>query len=185
MIHRLQTTEELTKMNKHTHLMIALLTLCMSLWSIPSQAADDKPSNKAKQRSTLADKIWWNQPKKISSLSLSESQRKQMDNLLNDYLKTHNKHVKKQQAAFSDLGDSLAKNQQKKTSKQRDKLAKTIADDVSEQIDMMSAVFALLSDEQRQLMAEQHPKLMSRLWVRTFRQAAIKSNQKGNRKKRQ
>ncbi len=172
-------------MTKQTHLMIALLTLSLSLLSIPSRAADNKPSNQAKQRSTLADKIWWNQPKKISSLSLSEGQRKQMDHLLNDYLKTHNKHVKKQQAAFSDLGDSLASNLQKKTSKLRDKLAEVIADDVSEQIDMMSAVIAVLSDEQRQLMAKNHPKLMSRLWVRTFRQAAIKSNQKGNRKKRQ
>ncbi len=171
-------------MNRHFHIISALIIM-LGMGQTPSHAnaVDTKPSAKEKKRPALVTKIWWNQPKKINDLSLTEAQRNQMNELFETYLKTHAKSAKKQNTTFDDLGDTLVKGNSKKTNKQRDKLSKIIAEDVSKQIDMMSAVMNVLTDEQRTLLGKNYPKLTSRLWIRTFKPTAMNSNNKGNKRK--
>ncbi len=146
-----------------------------------TESDDENVRNKA-----LTSKIWWNQKRKIEALSLSEEQRHQMDHKLGDYLREFTSHAKDQKEAFAALGNALQAGNSELAEQQNSKLSQLTSTSVSRQVDIMIKVVAILTDEQRAIVAQKYPSLFSRLWLKSANPAAMqmgRTEKKGMRKK--
>jgi len=141
--------------------------------STTALAGKDHFHAESESTKALLSKIWWNQSKKVAEFSLTEEQRHKMDHDFVEYMQHHPDDNNNQKKAFEDLGQALTSADLSKASAQRDEVAKMASINTNRQIDMMIQVVGHLTAEQRALIAEKYPKLMTRLWVRSANPAAM------------
>lgn len=156
-------------------LRFALLLLVLISLGQATTALAGKDHFHAESESTkaLLSKIWWNQKKKVAEFSLTEEQRHKMDHDFVEYMQHHQEDNNNQKQAFEALGQALTSADLSKAATQRDEVTKMATVNTNRQIDMMIQVVGHLSAEQRALIAEKYPKLMTRLWVRSANPAAM------------
>lgn len=115
----------------------------------------------------IMTRVWWNQPKRIESLSLSEEQRARMDEFLTTYLRQSDDNAAQRKVGMEALGTAIAEGDEKSARNHRDEMESLTAGAVRLQIDMMIAAAAEMTPEQRRLLYSQSPNLFSRFWVRS------------------
>ncbi|MFC3193257.1 hypothetical protein ACFODZ_03270 [Marinicella sediminis] len=121
----------------------------------------------------LMSKMWWNQKRKIDELSITEDQRHKMDHDFVAYMQYHQDDHKNQKDAFDALGKVLSGVDLSKAGTQRDQVSQMAVININRQVDMMINVVGHLNEQQRAMIAEKYPKLLTRLWVRSANPAAM------------
>jgi Spy/CpxP family protein refolding chaperone len=108
--------------------------------------------------------LWWNDPGIIKALSITEQQRKKMSELQ----KAYRKNVPKDRRPDA-FHETLVQGDWKKARAASDKVVKLAADSVRLRGALKIDVLSLLSDEQRQKLIDQYPRLIYKPWRRAMR----------------
>lgn len=132
----------------------------------PSADRETRGANRDRVVTPLLSKIWWNQPKKIEQLSLSDDQRTAMDALLSDFLGQRASDRVAQIEAFEAFGQALGTQGAGAARREADAVGEAVVAPIERQIDLMIAVVDLLSAEQRQQLVDSFPRLLGRPWIR-------------------
>jgi Spy/CpxP family protein refolding chaperone len=134
--------------------------------------------------SNLVSKIWWNQPKKVEELQLSDGQRHAMDAALLVFLRERENGQSTQKERLNTFGEALGRDDMDTARAQGEKFAEGVATPVHLQIEMMIKVVGLMTPEQRKKMVASYPRMFSRLWVQSARARHLMAGG-GQRKGRQ
>ena len=134
---------------------------------------------RARQRSKLMSRVWWNHAKKVEEIGLGDEQRAAMDAILTDYLDHRRPMAKQKQSALDALGRSLLSGDAGAARAHGDEVVAASSSPIRKQVDMMIEVVALLTPEQRQALAGRYPKLLSRLWIASMRTPGAGGRRRG------
>lgn len=160
----------------------------------PAQEApseSDKPAESARTKGAdrrapagpeaLVAKIWWNQPKKVQELGLTDAQRQKMDAVLRAYLEDRPAAQQRQRQAFAAISDALAAGDRDAALRQGEAAARAAGDPVLQQVEMMIDVAVIMTPEQRKTFTETYPRMFSRPWIRTGSGRLLEGNRGGGR----
>jgi Spy/CpxP family protein refolding chaperone len=111
--------------------------------------------------------LWWNDPKMVKALSLTDEQRKKMG----EYLKAFREKVPQNQKPEA-FHETLVQGDWKAAHKEREKLAKSAAKSVKMRGTLKIDVLSLLSKEQREKLVDLYPRLIYKPWRRSMRGAS-------------
>ncbi len=157
------------ELKKPVVLMLAIALVCTSPLALAAQGPEpdpEAPSEPSKHEKLIA-RIWWNQPKKVSELQLSDTQRSKMDDLLLAYLEHREQDLEVQREAFSKFGAVLTGDDESVVEQRSKALTDAMSSPLRRQVDLMIEVVDLLTPEQRAGLASRYPKLLSRMWIRS------------------
>ena len=145
-------------------LLLALAGLTMAI--APQGAFAKGPADEegaAKKSRKAAEVKWWNDSKIVSHLSLSEEQRKNMDDQFQAYVE---KGPPPTDAAVRDaFVEALTARDWNGASTGLDEMAEAVTVRVRAQGDLKIHVLKQLSKEQHELLVEKYPQLLKRPWV--------------------
>jgi len=110
-------------------------------------------------------RIWWNQPRPVELLGLSEEQRKAMDALLIDLLERRRELARESLEIRRTLGDHLAAGDWKAAEKASAELGERASALVRGDTDLMLAALRLLQPEQRRTLDRELPMILRRPWL--------------------
>lgn len=151
----------------------AILTLLVAVNPAAAQTnaprEETQDGDKIRQRqANFASKIWWNQPKKIEDLGLSTEQRKKMDAHLFAYMDNRRENNTPPSVAQDGLLSALVEGDPAAAREHGEVLAEAAAAPVRGQIELMIQVTSEMTPAQRQKMAKNYPRMLSRPWIRSF-----------------
>ncbi len=110
-------------------------------------------------------RIWWNQPRPVEALGLTDEQRKKMDALLIDSLGRRRELAQGAFEVRQTLGDHLAAGDWKAAEKDSDDLAERASILARSDADLTLAVVRLLQPEQRRTLDQELPMILRRAWL--------------------
>ena len=113
------------------------------------------------------DALWWNDPKIVKALSLTEEQRKKMG----EYLKAYRENVP-QDRQPEEFHETLVQGDWKAARSEGERLAKIAATSVRMRGTLKIDVLSLLSKKQRETLVDQYPRLIYKPWRRAMRGAS-------------
>ena len=113
------------------------------------------------------DALWWDDPKIVKALSLTDEQRKKMG----DVLDTYRKEVP-QDRKLGDFHESLVQGNWKDARSESEKIAKAAETAVRIRGILKIDVLSLLEDEQREKLVDRYPRLIYQPWTRAMRGAS-------------
>lgn len=138
-------------------------------WAQAEKQPNSRPTVSAgahSQKEQVVRRAWWNQEAKVRELSLSEEQRREMDQLMTVFLDVRRKAISDQKEAFRAFGEAAVKGPAA-TQAAASQLVEAMAASPRAQVQLMVDVTALLSSEQTKKIVEKYPKLLSSQWVRS------------------
>jgi Spy/CpxP family protein refolding chaperone len=114
-----------------------------------------------------ANALWWEDPKIVKSLSLTDEQRKKMG----EYLKAYRKQVppNRKPEVFH---ETLVQGDWKAARSESEKIAKSAAESIRMRGTLKIDVLSLLSKKQRETLVDQYPRLIYKPWRRAMRGAS-------------
>jgi Spy/CpxP family protein refolding chaperone len=130
----------------------------------PKDAGEKAPSPGGSKELSA---IWWSDPQVVKALTLTDEQRKKMDELLKTYRSTVPKDNRP--AAFH---ETLVQGNWKNARIESDKLAKRAATSVRMRGELKIDVLSVLSDKQLQRMVDRYPRLIYKRWKRAMGQTS-------------
>ena len=147
---------------------LVMVTVVAVLVSSSPLLAQTQPgaSGRDAQLSRLLDRVWWNNPDKISELNLTDEQRAQMDVHLVDYHSSlgAERPLRRIRTEFI---DALVSGSWEEAHKLSAELVEGIERSTLRKNDLKIQVMGLMSGEQRGLFATEYPRLLKRPWPRT------------------
>ncbi len=147
---------------------MVMITVVAVLVSSSPLLAQTQPgaSGRNAQLSRLLDRVWWNNPDKISELKITDEQRAQMDVHLVDYHGSlgEQRPLRRIRAEFN---DALVSGSWEEAHKLSAELVEGIEHSTLRKNDLKIQVMGLMSGEQRELFATEYPRLLKRPWPRT------------------
>lgn len=126
------------------------------------------PTGDSGRQDTGRPNIWWNAPRFITALSLSETQRAALDQLLDRQMTTRREHAQRYREVRRRLAEQLEAGEWQGVAATREELAAATAELSRDDSDLMLAVVRELTPEQRQKLTATFPLLLYRPWLRTF-----------------
>ena len=123
--------------------------------------AVDAPAVKPRR---AVDAAWWNQPKKIAMLSLTEEQRAELDTLAESYLEEHTKDSSARDA-YAAMGEALASGDWEGARRHSKEAAAAVARSAEGQAELMIEGVKVLSVEQRKALYAKFPGMLQRSWI--------------------
>jgi Spy/CpxP family protein refolding chaperone len=139
---------------------------------VPDDAKLDTPKArpaKAPVRGGPSDRsaLWWDDPKIVKSLSLTDEQRKKMA----DGLKAYRKKAPPAQKPGA-FHEALVQGKWKDADSQSEKLAKAAEKSVRSRGTFKIDILKLLSKKQRETMVDKYPRLIYKPWRRAMREGS-------------
>ncbi len=113
------------------------------------------------------DALWWDDPKIVKNLSLTDEQRKKMGEYLEAYRKNPPQDLRPE--AFH---ETLVQGDWEAGRSESERLAKRAATSVRMRGTLKIDVLSLLSKEQRELLVDRYPRLIYKPWRRAMRGAS-------------
>jgi len=113
------------------------------------------------------DALWWNDPKIVKSLSLTDEQREKMG----EHLKAYHAKVPRDHKPET-FQESLVQGDWKAARKESERLAESAATSVRMRGALKIDVLSLLSKEQRETLVDRSPRLIYKPWRRAMRGAS-------------
>ena len=129
--------------------------------------AEKAQAEKAQAKSPgrrMADRPWWNQPKKIEALSLTDEQRGELDALA-ESCRAEQQAKPNPREVYQEMADALTKGDLDAARKLTDSLADAAAKNARAQAQMMIEGVAVLSTDQRGILASEWPGMFRRPWI--------------------
>ncbi len=153
-----------------------ILASLSNLQSASAQTGfDEKEKNIIKN---VQKRIWWNAKKKIETLKLTESQRKEMDDILGLFI-TKNRKIKVNQSEEKALlANALMASNMAAIIEKRNTIANLFQQSVGRQIDMMANIVLLLTPEQKLTINQNYPNLFKNFWIRGAIDSRVKSKKR-------
>lgn len=136
----------------------------------------------AKGRRSPVDRVWWNHPRMIEEIGLSDEQRQRMNAIFEESLEIRKGETSKQKTSLEAFGKALAGGDPAEIAGREETLFETMAKPLREQISMIAKVYAELSAEQRQALAARHPNVLFELWDLSSNPRSPKKGRKPRRK---
>jgi len=113
--------------------------------------------------------LWWDDPKIVEALSLTDEQRKKMTEHVTSYRKNRPRDRKPE--AFQ---EALVQGDWKAAKSQNQKLAESAAEAVQLRGKLKIDILSLLTKQQLESLNDQHPRLIYQPWRRAMRGAAAR-----------
>jgi Spy/CpxP family protein refolding chaperone len=113
------------------------------------------------------DALWWNDPKIVKALSLTDEQRKKMG----EHLKAYRKKVPESRNPKA-FHETLVQGDWKAAHGESEKLAKGAEASVRMRGELKIDILSLLSKKQRETLVDQYPRLIYKRWLRAMRGAS-------------
>ena len=113
------------------------------------------------------DALWWNDPKIVKDLSLTDEQRKKMG----EVLKAYRKNVP-QDRQPEEFHETLVQGDWEAARSEGERLAKSAATSIRMRGKLKIDVLSLLSKEQREMLIDRYPRLIYQPWRRAMRGAS-------------
>jgi Spy/CpxP family protein refolding chaperone len=107
--------------------------------------------------------LWWNDPKMVKTLSLTDEQREKMDEKLNAYRKQVPRDRRPE--AFH---EALVQGEWKDARKESEKVAKLAERSVQMRGTLKIDILSLLDEKQRELVVDRYPRLIYKPWRRAM-----------------
>jgi Spy/CpxP family protein refolding chaperone len=145
--------------------MVALALLSSLAAQATAQESADQQKRMDQRREKIMSNVWWNQPQKIESLSLTEEQRGKMDAHLEAYLDQRRVYAQDKDV-YQSFAAALEKGDAEAAGVAREQVLENLAAPMRIQLDLMITATAELTAEQRKIIASEHPLLFKRPWVR-------------------
>ena len=118
-----------------------------------------------RERATAASH-WWNDPKLVEELTLSDAQRKKMDG----YIDAHRKQTREaSRTTFAALNAALGEGDWDTAREVVKQLSEQAATPIRSLGELKISLISTLSDEQRKTLVEKHPRLINQLGLRRGR----------------
>jgi Spy/CpxP family protein refolding chaperone len=123
----------------------------------------DSPKNPVKGGPNDQDARWWNDTKIVKALSLTDEQRKKMNERLTAY------HAKVPENRKPEtFHETLVQGDWKAARGENEKLAKTAAKGIEMRGMLKIDILSLLSEEQRKALVDKYPRLIYKPWRRVM-----------------
>ena len=157
-------------MKCHHRRISLLLTLAgLAVAAVPAGALAEEPADTAKAeqgRKKPLPVIWWNDPALVSDVSLSDAQRQSMDEDYRAYLDKLDPLARStaQKAFF----EALAAGDWEDARGKLDQLAEAMTVPVRRHGEIKIRLLEQLSEAQRKRLVDQHPRLLTRPWVKKY-----------------
>lgn len=107
---------------------------------------------------------WWNEQKLVGELSLTEEQRRKMDAHLDSYRGEAPGDVRR-----TPFNEALQGGDEERAREELAKLSDLAAASVRTRGELKINVLSVLTDEQRKILVERYPRLISQPWARVMR----------------
>ena len=111
--------------------------------------------------------LWWDDPKIVKSLSLTDEQRKKMA----EYLKVYREKALRDRKPEA-FHEALVQGNWKDAHSQSEKLAKAAETSVRTRGRFKIDILSLLSKKQREMLVDRYPRLIYKPWRRAMREAS-------------
>jgi hypothetical protein len=155
--------------------LVFMFVLGALLQAAPVQAADtkvievkaDSPKAPVKGGPNDETALWWDDPKIVKALSLTDEQRKKMG----EYLKVYREQVppNRKPEVFH---ETLVQGDWKSARSESEKLVKSAAESIRMRGTLKIDVLSLLSKKQRETLVDRYPRLIYKPWRRAMRGAS-------------
>ncbi|MEO1088055.1 MAG: hypothetical protein AAFY88_27800, partial [Acidobacteriota bacterium] len=148
---------------------VPLLAVALTC-ALPVSSAAQAPAAEAAEASPAMANAWWNQARFIERLALSPDGRQQMDAILAEHLESADPKARAQTQAK--LHEALLAGDWDAARAALDGVNTARTASFNDQTELKIEILKLLSSEQRQVIADNFPRLIARPWVKPQRDGA-------------